>query len=65
MNSYNRNGGMHALFKDFRKTFDLVNHINLLRKLAEINVTKGFWLCTHKFLDGKSKQVMLGGTLIN
>ncbi len=27
MNSYNKNGGMHALFKDFRKIFDLVNHI--------------------------------------
>ena len=41
-NSHDKNG-VHALFIDFRKAFDLVDHYEiLLRKLAEMNVIKGF-----------------------
>ena len=41
--------GVHALFIEFRKAFDLVDHGILLRKLAEMNVTKGFWLWVRSF----------------
>ena len=59
-NSHDRNG-VHALFIDFRKAFDLVDHGILLRKLAEMNATKCFWLWTRSFVDGRSQQVNLGG----
>ena len=36
--------GVHAIFIDFRKAFDLVNHNILLEKLASMNVSKPFWL---------------------
>ena len=55
--------GVHALFFDFRKAFDLVDHGILLRKLAEMNVSKCFWLWTRSFLEGRSQQVNLGGAL--
>ncbi len=32
--------GAHALFLDFRKAFDVVDHGILLRKLAELNINK-------------------------
>ena len=49
------------MFIDFRKAFDLVDHGILLRKLAKMNVTKGFWHWTRGFLDGRSQQVNLVG----
>jgi hypothetical protein len=49
----------HALFIDFRKAFDLVDHGILLRKLAEINVTKAFWLWIRSFLEDRRQQVKL------
>ena len=36
-NSKEGRSGVHALFLDFRKAFDLVDHGILLRKLAELN----------------------------
>lgn len=62
-NSREEKKGIHALFIDFRKAFDLVDHGILLRKLAEINVTKNFWLWTRSVLEGRSQQVNLGETL--
>ena len=54
--------GIHALFLDFRKAFDLVDHEILLRKLAELNVNNSLiWLWVKSFLDGRSQQVNLGG----
>ena len=41
-NSNSAKEGVHALFLDFRKAFDLVDHGILLRKLAAMNVTKAF-----------------------
>jgi hypothetical protein len=51
------------LFIDFRKAFDLVDDGILLKKLAKMNVTKGFWLWTRSFLEGRSQQINLVGTL--
>ena len=51
--------GTHAIFLDFRKAFDLVDHVILLYKLASMNVTKSFWLWTQNFLSGRSQQVKL------
>ena len=34
--------GVHALFVDFRKAFDLVDHAILLEKLASMNVSRSF-----------------------
>ena len=52
---------VHALFLDFRKAFDLVDHGILLWKLAELNVNKSFWLWTKSFLEGRSQQLKLDG----
>ena len=62
-NSRDGRMGVHALFIDFRKTFDLVDHGILLRMLAEMNVSKCFWLWTRSFLEGRSQQINLGGAL--
>ena len=51
--------GGHALFLDFRKAFDLVDHGILLRKLAELRINKSFWLWLQSFLDGRAQQVKL------
>ena len=59
---YDKNG-VHALFIDFCKAFDLVDHGILLRKLAEINVTKGFWFWERSCQDGRSQQVKFGESL--
>ena len=42
-NSKDGRSGVHALFLDFPKAFDLVGH-EILWKLAELNVNKSFWL---------------------
>ena len=55
--------GVHALFLDFRKAFDMVNLGILLRKLAELNINKNFWLWIQDFLDGWSQQVKLNSIL--
>ena len=34
----------------------------LLRKLAELNVNKSFWMWTKSFLEGRRQQVKLGDT---
>ena len=62
-NSRDGRMGVHALFIDFCKAFDLVDHGLLLRKLAKMNVSKSFWLWTRSFLEGRSQQVKLRGAL--
>ena len=49
-NSNSAKEGVHALFTDFRKAFDLVDHGILLRKLAAMNVTEAFRLWIRSFL---------------
>ena len=61
-NSKEGRSGVHALFLDFRKAFDLVDHGILLRKLAELNVNKSFWMWMKSFLEERSQQVKLGDT---
>ena len=34
--------GVHALFLDFRKAFDVVDHATLLEKLATMNISRSF-----------------------
>ena len=58
-NSKDGRSGVHALFLDFRKAFDLADHGILLWKLAELNVNKSFWLWIKSFLEGRSQQVRL------
>ena len=41
--------GIHALFIDFKKAFDPVDHGILLNKLALMNVNKSFWLWFKSF----------------
>ena len=55
--------GTLALLLDFRKAFDLVDSGIILRKLAKLNVNKRFWLCLRSFLEDKTQQVRLEGTL--
>ena len=55
--------GVHVLFVDFRKAFDLVDHGILLQKLAEHRVNRSFWLWVKSFLEHRSQQVKVGDTL--
>ncbi len=54
--------GVHALFLDFMKAFDMVDH-GILRKLAEFNINKNLRLWIQSFLDGRSQQVKLNSFL--
>ena len=51
--------GVHALFLDFRKAFDVLDRGILLRELAELYINKNFWLWIQSLLDGRSQQVKL------
>lgn len=62
-NSKTGKSGIHAIFIDFRKAFDLIDHRILLHKLAAMNVTKSFWLWIHSFLSGRIQQVKVCGIL--
>jgi hypothetical protein len=62
-NSSTGRQGVHAQFVDFRKAFDLVDHKILLDKLADMNVTRSFWLWIMSFLEGRTQQVNLQGVL--
>ena len=59
-NPYN---GVHVVFVDFRKAFDLVDHGVLLTKLAGMGITKSFWKWTQSYLSGRTQQVKLPGVL--
>ena len=55
--------GVHVVFVDFRKAFDLVDHGVLLTKLAGIDITKSFWKWTHSYLSGRTQQYKLAAVL--
>ncbi|CAB4002548.1 Hypothetical predicted protein [Paramuricea clavata] len=55
--------GIRALFIDFKKAFDLVDHGILLNKLVLMNVNKSFWLWVKSFLSGRTQQVKINQTL--
>ena len=55
--------GVHVVFVDFRKSFDLVDHDVLLTKLAGMGITKSFWKSTQSYLSGRTQQVKLPGVL--
>ena len=55
--------GVHIVFVDFRKAFDLVDHAILLTKPATSGVNRGFWKWTQSFLTGRTLQVKLPGAL--
>ena len=59
-NSNTGRNGVHALFIDFRKAFDLVNHRILMEKLAQRNINKHLWIWIKSFLEGRTQQVRLG-----
>ena len=55
--------GVHVVFVDFRKAFDLVDHGVLLTKLAGMGITMSFWKWTQSYLSGRTQQVKLPGVL--
>ena len=55
--------GVHVVYVDFRKAFDLVDHGVLLTKLAGMGITKSFWKWTQSYLSGRTQQVKLPGVL--
>ena len=62
-NSLSGRKGVHAVFLDFRKAFDSVNHNILLEKLAYMRINKFFLLWIRSFLSSRTQQVNLNGTL--
>ena len=63
LDSGNLYNGVHVVFVDFRKAFDLVDHGVLLTKLAGIDITKSFWKWTHSYLSGRTQQYKLSGVM--
>ena len=59
-NIYN---GVHVVFVDFRKAFDLVDHGVLLTKLAGMDISKSFWKWTHSYLTDRTQQDKLSRIL--
>ena len=57
--------GVHAVFVDFSRAFDLVDHAILLTKLAGMGVNKSFWKWCQSFLSDRTQQVKLPGALSN
>ena len=57
--------GVHAVFVDFSRAFDLVDHAILLTKLAGMGVNKSFWKWCQSFLCDITQQVKLPGALSN
>ena len=55
--------GVHALFVDVRKTFDLLDHAILLEKLAAMNIFRSFWKRVQSYLSGRTLQVKLTGAV--
>ena len=55
--------GVHVVFVEFRKAFDLVDHGVLLIKLAGMGITMSFWKWTQSYLSGRTQQVKLPGVL--
>ena len=62
-NSPTGRNGIHALFLDFRKAFDLVDHSILLSKLKAKNINKSLWLWIQSFLSSRTQQVKLPSTV--
>ena len=62
-NSPTGRNGIHALFLDFRKAFDLVDHSILLSKLKAKNINKSLWLWIQSFLSFRTQQVKLPSTV--
>ena len=62
-NSPSGRKGVHAVFIDFRKAFDLVDHNILLEKLSYMRINKSLWLWISSFLSSRTQQVNLNGTL--
>jgi hypothetical protein len=52
-----------AVFMDFSKAFDLVNHDVLLRKLAKYHISRQALQWFTSYLDGRSQQCSILGSL--
>ena len=55
--------GVHVVFIDFRKAFDLVDHGVLLTKFEGMGITMSFWKWTQSYLSDRTQQVKLPGVL--
>ena len=55
--------GVHVVFVDFQRAFDLVDHGVLLTKPAGMGITKSFWKWTQSYLSGRTQEVKLLGVL--
>ena len=62
-NKTNGQKGVHALFIDFKKAFDMVDHKTLLMKLAEHHINKSFWQWIKSFLSQRTQQVKIQNIL--
>ena len=62
-NSRHGGKGVHTMFLDFRKAFNLVDHKILLIKLAEMNISRAFCSWVKCFLTGRTQQVNLHGVM--
>ena len=62
-NSSTGRQGVHVLLIHFRKAFESVDHKILLDKLAQMNVSRNFWLWAKSSLEGRTEQVNLQGAL--
>ena len=54
---------MHSFLIDFHKAFDLADQGIVMRKQAELQMTKRFCMWTQSFQEGRSQQVKLVDTV--
>ncbi|KAI8488153.1 hypothetical protein Bbelb_340020, partial [Branchiostoma belcheri] len=54
---------IHAVFVDFSRAFDTINHGQLLLTLADFGVRRDLWLSVRSYLEGRSQRVKWGSCL--
>ncbi|KAI8515774.1 hypothetical protein Bbelb_065870 [Branchiostoma belcheri] len=54
---------IHAVFVDFSRAFDTINHGQLLLTLADFGVRRDLWLSIRSYLEGRSQRVKWGSCL--
>ena len=61
LTSYNDNLNLIAIYIDFRKAFDTVNHIKLINKLKYFNFDQNLLKLIQNYLENRSQSTCVGG----
>ncbi|KAK7151638.1 hypothetical protein R3I94_008091 [Phoxinus phoxinus] len=56
---------IHAVFVDFTRAFDTVDHCQLLYALADMNIRRPLWLSVRSYLSNREQKVKWGSCVSN